>query len=1062
MSDRRFRIAPAVVFLGLAAWVSISVPAARAVEPAKPPSSPAAIRQYRDAVTLQNQSAYDLAVDEWAKFLEKFPQDPLAAKAQHYLGVCKLQLKDFDAAVQTFQKVIDAYPNSELLETSYLDLGLAQYSLGQAGKAEQYDKAAATFAATLAKFPQGKEAAQALFYEGESLYAAGKKEPALKAYAEVVEKHKDTTFRADALYALGVTREELGKHAEAGTAFDQFIKEFPKHALRSEVIMRRGETLFGQGQFDTAEGWFAAAARSKNPALADQATIRQAVCLYEQKKYDAAAELYAALPTKFPNSTLKPAAALAAGNCYYLAGKLDEARKWLVEAAQSSDSAPEATHWLARVLLKQRQPAEALAAVEKILPAAGQSPFAVNLLMDQADAIYEVPARRAEAIKLYAALAEKNPQHAVAAQALYMAGFASLGQGDYAAARKYADAFLKSHPNDTLAPDVQYVAAEADLQVNKNADAEKLYRDLIAQHAKHPDVDAWKLRLALSLSLQGKHQEAVTVLLPLAGALKSKDLIAEADYLLGSAYFELKQNDKAVQSLQASVAAQPQWRQADETLLALAAAYRQLNKLPEAGAAAARVLKEFPHSQVLDRAHFRAGEYAYAAGNYPGAAAEYREVIEKFPQSPLVPHALYGLAWAQLGQKDYSAAEATLTNLLNKFPQHPLAARAHYARATARQPLHQYAPAIDDVQAFLKSEPPKGDKSDARYVEGLSRVGLKEFPKAVEIFRAILADDAGYAGADKVLYELGWALKSDHKEPEAGEAFARLAKDYVQSPLAAEGLYHVGEAHYQAKDYAAAAADYTQAVEKAGKSDVGEKALHKLSWAYYQQGDFDKARQSFELQAKTYPAGDLAADASFMASECLFKQGKFEPALAAYRKVLAKPPASKDFQVLLLLHAGQAAGQAQKWDESLKLLERAGKEFATSPFQPDVLFEQATALKNLGRPDPALELYERVTAETDREVSARARFMMGEILFEKSDYKEAVRNYFKVAYGYGYPKAPAAIQKWQANAVFEAAVCFEKMKNLDKAKKSYQEVIEKYPKSDRAAEAKQRMAALGA
>ena len=57
----------------------------------------------------------------------------------------------------------------------------------------------------------------------------------------------------------------------------------------------------------------AAAAKSKNFAMADQATVRQAVCLYEQKKYDAAAELYAALPTKFPNSTLKPAAALAAG-----------------------------------------------------------------------------------------------------------------------------------------------------------------------------------------------------------------------------------------------------------------------------------------------------------------------------------------------------------------------------------------------------------------------------------------------------------------------------------------------------------------------------------------------------------------------------------------------------------------------------------------------------------------------------------------------------------------------------------------------------------------------------
>ena len=35
-----------------------------------------------------------------------------------------------------------------------------------------------------------------------------------------------------------------------------------------------------------------------------------------------------------------------------------------------------------------------------------------------------------------------------------------------------------------------------------------------------------------------------------------------------------------------------------------------------------------------------------------------------------------------------------------------------------------------------------------------------------------------------------------------------------------------------------------------------------------------------------------------------------------------------------------------------------------------------------------------------REVGARARFMVGEVLFEQGNHKDAVRNFFLVAYGF--------------------------------------------------------------
>jgi TolA-binding protein len=67
-----------------------------------------------------------------------------------------------------------------------------------------------------------------------------------------------------------------------------------------------------------------------------------------------------------------------------------------------------------------------------------------------------------------------------------------------------------------------------------------------------------------------------------------------------------------------------------------------------------------------------------------------------------------------------------------------------------------------------------------------------------------------------------------------------------------------------------------------------------------------------------------------------------------------------------------------------------------------------------------------------------------------------------VAYGYGYPQSSEAVRVWQASASYEAGRCFEVLKMTDQAKKSYQEVVDQHPTSDKAPLAKGRLEALGA
>ena len=231
-------------------------------------SSAEAKTAYADAANFQNNGAFDLAEEEWQKFLKDFPKDPLAPKARHYLGVCLMQQKKYPEAVAAFDAVQKENPKFELLEDTLLNLGYSQYQLAANDKA-MYPKAAETLNALMDKFPKGKFADQALYFLGEANYHQGKKPEAIAAYDRLAKEQPKSELRDDALYALGVAQEELGKYPEAGAAYDLFLKDYDKHELATEVRMRKAETVLQAGDFANAEKTFGEVAAVKNFPLAD-------------------------------------------------------------------------------------------------------------------------------------------------------------------------------------------------------------------------------------------------------------------------------------------------------------------------------------------------------------------------------------------------------------------------------------------------------------------------------------------------------------------------------------------------------------------------------------------------------------------------------------------------------------------------------------------------------------------------------------------------------------------------------------------------------------------------
>jgi TolA-binding protein len=369
----------------------------------------------------------------------------------------------------------------------------------------------------------------------------------------------------------------------------------------------------------------------------------------------------------------------------------------------------------------------------------------------------------------------------------------------------------------------------------------------------------------------------------------------------------------------------------------------------------------------------------------------------------------------------------------------------------ARRQLKNYAPAIEDLDALLAADPTPEEKSRARHVLGLCQKGLDQFDAAAATFQKLLQDDPKYADAENVYFDLGWTLKSAKKEAEAAQTFAKLVERFPDSPLVPDCHYMVGDFAFAEKDYNRAAVSYHAAMTKAGNTKLGEEAVYKLGLAYYLLDDWKDAQQTFNYLRLTWPQGSLRGDAAYMEGECLAKLKRFEEALGVYE--LAKDPSNKDVAALAVLHAAEAAAQLKQWEKSLTLATQCISQFPESASLPQALYAKGWAQQNLGKLDEALATYAEVVAKSNEEPAARALFMTGEILFQQKKYDQAIVNFFKVSYGYGYPQ-------WQADATYEAARCFEVRGQKAQALKQYQTLVEKYPASDKVSLAKERIAAL--
>ncbi|WP_162006563.1 tetratricopeptide repeat protein [Roseimaritima sediminicola] len=1080
-----------VVLVGLVWWTAGGVHPLRAQDE----SSEAAIAKYADAANFQTNGAMELAVEAWQEFLDQYPEDPLAPKAAHYLGVCLMQKEpaDYRAAAEAFARALK-HSEYDLREESLANRGWCLYAAsgegvdpGQRRDAELLEATIATFKRLAQEFPKSEFLDQAYFFSGEAAYGLGNARRAIVFYDSLLRlpKASESPLRCDALYARGVAQEELKAYDDAIRSYQRLLDDCGQDdaSLAQEVRVRMGDLLILQQKNDAAAEVLAKAA-DEGGENAAYARFRQAFALAQANRSAQAAEVYEQVIAQHPDSRYAAAAILASAQSSYIAGDIDTARRRFeqVLAGDSLAESTEAAHWLVQIALREDDAAAAERIAAAQLQRGAEGPYALNLKLDRAEAMSLIPEKAAESLDLFAAVYREDPSSPLAPRALYNAAFAALQSGKLQRAVDLAGEFLKRFAQDPLAPDVRYIDAEAKLLAGRHADSAAAYQRLLDSAADNPQRSVWALRGITAAYLARQYDQAIQLAEAQQASLDTDLQRAEASFLIGASQLFSDAPEQAIAALQSSRQLAPQWTKGDEALLLLGQAQQAAGDSDAAEATWRQLIEQYPQRRMADQALFRIGQQAAGNEDYDAAVAAYSKILQRDNDPGLIPYALYNKGWSLLQQDKPDEARPLLKRMLDQYEQHPLREQTQLAYGVTLRKMEQMDPAEQQLREIIDGNAEGNALGHALYELAQLELQRERPAQAAEVLQRLVQQVPDYDAMERVLYDLAWALKESGKRDQAVEYFEQLIERYPEHPLAAEANYFIAEQHYAAEDWQAAANFFGRAAALTEDPELAEKGLYNQGWSLYRIPDYEAAEAVFRQQASEHPQGNLVLDALLMTGESRFKLDRYEAAMEYFRAARQRieaadenadkitDPDQQQIRELVYLHGGQSLGQLEQWEQSIQWLDALRERFPNSDYLPQVFFQTAYAHQQLGQEERALQLYAQVAGKYRDETAARSRFMMGEVYFGRRELAKAIPEFQRVMYGFGAEKAPPGIKNWQAKSGYEAGRCAElliqstsgsRRENAIKyARQFFGYVVEKHPQHELAPKAQERLQVL--
>ena len=185
--------------------------------------------QFNWAMQFYGQKNWDRAIEEFEKLPEAFPNSRMAAEGVYYAGLCWEEKQDLAKAADAYQKLIDRYPYSDRIkDATHREFEIAnQFASGEKMKLlgilvlSGQDKAIELYKHVVKNAPYGSYGAEAQFQIGEVYKTMQEYEEAQKAYQQVIDEYPNSELVTKARYQIAYVGMEASKKSQYNEQYDE-------------------------------------------------------------------------------------------------------------------------------------------------------------------------------------------------------------------------------------------------------------------------------------------------------------------------------------------------------------------------------------------------------------------------------------------------------------------------------------------------------------------------------------------------------------------------------------------------------------------------------------------------------------------------------------------------------------------------------------------------------------------------------------------------------------------------------------------------------------------------
>ncbi len=1003
-----------------------------------------ALQTYFAANGLLKRGLYELAVAEYRTFLSDQGNHEKAPMARYGMGVSLFRMGRHEDAVDALSLLRG---NNSFEYAAEVGMILGQSHLAR----RRYAEAVQSFKEVVRKRGGHDLADDAAAGCVEALYLDEKREEAIEACHAFVTHWPESPLRERAEFFSGLAAMGLHDHADAAERFKALLDRYPEGTFAKQASLLLAQCYQHGNGVNNAIRQYRKILKQTGSRYIPDALLGLATLLQQQGKPADAGSLLEQLLERYQKSPLLTTARFQRGRAWFDQERYDRAFTMFEQVAGEGDElSEESAYWMAKCKLREGDfdgAATRFADAISRFPETGLLP---EMLYDRAIALIR-GGRHDEAVMVLETFGSRYPEHALAADALQLLAATEHQRHRFDQSQEHCQVFLEQYPSHHLAAAVAFLSGENGFLGGDYEAAIDRYRRFLTGYSDDPQAGKARFRLGAALYRLERLEEAEQLLTEVTDGAETEDIFRPALLTLGDIHFQRSEWKQAERHLGHYLSFGPDMPSADDALLKLGLSRQRQGKNKGALGAYDELIARFNGSPHRLQTLFERGQALVAVGRNEEAVSAFEAVLREGDNSRFAPFALNHLAAIALQRKDFDDAATLYERVAVTAQETSVGADALFANAHALMAAQRFKAAQEAFTRFLNRYPSHPRSTQARAQRAIALARQDRHAEALEAInemeRARASDPHGPgipvpSLQAAVQYEKAWCLRELGRPEEAAQVYRGLIDKDKTGGLDVHALLELSGIEFGANRFEDAAKPLRRLRTIMASEAVSvpiavrEQTTYRLGVCEFELDRFDEAARLLEEFIEAFPDSSLMASASFYCGEALFRLGRHDRAAKHLSRVVEE---YDDDQVWgpSLLRLGECLSASQRWARSERAFAEYLDRFPDSGQGFQAQFGIGWARENQQRHDEAIIAYRKVIGRHQGPTAARAQFQIGECLFAKRRYDEAVRELLKVDILYAYPE-------WSAAALYEAGRCFEKLSKPVEARAHFKQVVERH------------------